>query len=175
VGEAQLTGAHLREQARGDRRVGRAEALAHVDAQHPGDDGQRETAPDHCAGLDEPARVRSESLHPGGDGVAHRARRPPRLPRPVDDSAGDLPDEERVAACGVVHLIGGDTSRAEGVELSADVHRAEPAQVKLLARRRPFQTSQRSGGGGARLGLAQRHYEQQRRVRGSVGEVAQHE
>ena len=175
VGEAQLTGAHLRKQARSDCLVGGAEAVLHVGSQHPRRNRQWEPAPDHGAGLDQPARVRSEPLNPGGDGVAHRARRPPRFPRPVDDSAGDLPDEERVAAGGVVHLGDGGTGRAEGVELSADVRRAEPAQVQPLTRRGPLQAGQRPGRGCARLGLPQRGDEQQRRARGPVGEVAQHE
>ena len=74
-----------------------------------------------------------------------------------------------------MHLLDSGTGRAEGIELSSYVRRAESAQVKPLTRPGPLQAGQRPGGGAARLGLAQRRDEQQRRVRGPIGEVAQHE
>ena len=73
MGEAQLTGAYLREQARSDCLVSGGEAVPHVGSQHPRRNRQWEPAPDHRAGLHQPARVRPEPLDPGGDRVAHRA------------------------------------------------------------------------------------------------------
>ena len=114
------TAAHRRRPGRATRRdgrVGRAEAVAARRFPACPRDRQREPAADHRARLDEPARS-GRAAPRGRRRVAHAPGRPARLPRPVGDGAGDLADEERVAAGDVVHLVGGGTTRAQRVELS---------------------------------------------------------
>ena len=175
VGEAQLAGPRLREQAGTDRGIGRAEAARHGCGEHVRDHRQRERPADDRPGLDQPPRVGAEPVDPGPHGVAHRPRRVAGVPGAVGDGARHLADEEGVATGGVVHLGDGHAVGAERVKLPADVGRSEPGQLQLLDVRSPAQVGQRPRERPVRLGVAQGGQQQQRGARGAVGQVPQHQ
>jgi hypothetical protein len=149
--------------------------LLHRDIEHVRHHGQRESPPDDRSGLDEPAGLGREPVDPGTHRVAHGAWRVSRPPGAVDDGAGDLADEERVAVRGVVHLGRRDADGAEGVELPADLDLVQAAQVEPLDVRGSVQVGQRRRERAVRCGVAQCGEQQQRRIGGAVGEEAHHQ
>jgi hypothetical protein len=104
--------AHLLDQPVSDRFVDGREALLNRQVQRCGDERHREVAPHDGRRLHQPAAVDRNALEPSTDDIEHAARWPVGAPGAVHQRAGDLPDEQGVAAghvengAGVGHLPG---------------------------------------------------------------------
>lgn len=86
------------EQAVHDRLVDQRKALRDGFVDRRRDQPKREVTPDDCRRLHQPSAAGRDTVQPRPDDVEHGARRPVATPGAVGHRAGDLTDEQRVAA-----------------------------------------------------------------------------